>query len=164
MKTLTIFRHAKSSWDNPGLADHDRPLNKRGERDAPVMGNRLKIAGIRPSLIVSSTAVRAWTTAKIIAGEIAYPVEFMQRDRDLFHAGVNELLDVVARQDDGFNSIMLVGHNPGMTEFANLLVPDLTSNLPTAGFVSVLIDANDWNIRDRKSAELIEYDYPKRQH
>ena len=65
MKTLTIFRHAKSSWDFPDLTDHDRPLNKRGERDAPVMAERLQTAGVRPSLILSSPAVRAWRTAKM---------------------------------------------------------------------------------------------------
>ena len=162
MKTLTILRHAKSSWDHPELTDHDRPLNKRGERDAPVMGDRLMAAGIRPSLIVSSTAVRAWTTAKIVAKQISYPLEFLQRERDLYHAGVNGLLDVIARQDDGFNSIVVVGHNPGMTDFANSLVPGLTSNVPTAGFVAVSIDSDDWNLRERGDCKLIEYNYPKK--
>ena len=162
MKTLTIFRHAKSSWDNPDLSDHDRPLNKRGKRDAPVMGERLKAAGIRPSLIVSSPARRAWSTAKIVARAIAYPTEFLQREPGLYHAGVNRIFDVIAAQDDGFNSIMIVGHNPGLTDFANFLVPNLTGNIPTAGFVSVLVDSADWDLRIRQSAKLIVYDYPKK--
>lgn len=161
MKTLTIFRHAKSSWDYPDLSDHDRPLNKRGRRDAPIMGERLKAAGIRPSLIVSSPAKRAWSTAKIVAREIAYPVEFLQREPGLYHAGVNRIFDVIAAQDGGFNSIMIVGHNPGLTDFANFLVPNLTGNIPTAGFVSVLVDSDDWDLRIRQSAKLIAYDYPK---
>ena len=161
MKTLTIFRHAKSSWDYPDLSDHDRPLNKRGKRDAPIMGERLKAAGIRPSLIVSSPAKRAWSTAKIVAREIAYPVEFLQREPGLYHAGVNRIFDVIAAQDGGFNSIMIVGHNPGLTDFANFLVPNLTGNVPTAGFVSVLVDSDDWDLRIRQSAKLIVYDYPK---
>ena len=161
MKTLTILRHAKSSWDEPGLADFDRPLNGRGKRDAPVMGQRMKAAGIRPSLIVSSPAARAWSTAKIVAREMAYPVEFLQRERDLYHAGTERLFDVIARQDEGFNSIVIVAHNPGLTDFANKLIPGLTSNLPTAGFVSVLIDTDTWELRARKSADLIEYNYPK---
>ncbi|MDH3806604.1 MAG: histidine phosphatase family protein, partial [Gammaproteobacteria bacterium] len=65
MKTLTLVRHAKSSWKDSGLSDRERPLNKRGERDAPVMGKRAAAAGLRPSQIISSPAVRAWTTAKI---------------------------------------------------------------------------------------------------
>ena len=162
MKTLTIFRHAKSSWDHPDLADHDRPLNKRGKRDAPIMGERLKAAGIRPSLIVSSPARRAWATAKVVARAIAYPVEFLQREPGLYHAGVNRIFDVIAAQDDGFNSIMIVGHNPGLTDFANLLVPNLTGNIPTAGFVSVLIDSDNWDLRVRQSTKLIVYDYPKK--
>ena len=162
MKTLTILRHAKSSWDEPGLKDHDRPLNKRGERDAPIMGDRLKSAGVRPSLILSSTAVRAWSTAKIVAKQISYPAEFLHREPGLYHAGVNKLFDVIAAQDEGFNSIMIVGHNPGLTDFANTFVPGLTNNIPTAGFVSVLIDSDDWDLRTRQSAKLIEYDYPKR--
>jgi phosphohistidine phosphatase len=162
MKTLTIFRHAKSSWDFPDLTDHDRPLNKRGKRDAPIMGERLKESGIRPSLIVSSPAVRAWKTARTVAKQIGYPVEFLQREPGLYHAGVNKLLDIIAVQDDGFNNIVIVGHNPGLTDLANELVPGLTSNLPTAGFVAIRIDTDDWDLRTRQSADLLVYDYPKK--
>ena len=162
MKTLTIFRHAKSSWDFPDLTDHDRPLNKRGKRDAPIMGERLKESGIRPSLIVSSPAVRAWKTARTVAKQIGYPVEFLQREPGLDHAGVNKLLDIIAVQDDGFNNIVIVGHNPGLTDLANELVPGLTSNLPTAGFVAIRIDTDDWDLRTRQSADLLVYDYPKK--
>mgnify|MGYP001817178143 FL=1 len=162
MKTLTIFRHAKSSWDFPDLTDHDRPLNKRGKRDAPIMGERLKESGIRPSLIVSSPAVRAWKTARTVAKQIGYPVEFLQREPGLYHAGVNKLLDIIAVQDDGFNNIVIVGHNPGLTDLANELVPGLTSNLPTAGFIAIRIDTDDWDLRTRQSADLLVYDYPKK--
>lgn len=162
MKTLTIFRHAKSSWNHPELTDRERPLNKRGKRDAPIMADRLKAAGIRPSLIIGSPAVRAWKTARIVARQIAYPIEFLQREPGLYHAGVNKLLDIIATQDEGFNSIMIVGHNPGLTDLANELTPGLTSNIPTAGFVSILIDSDDWDLRTRASASLVHFDYPKK--
>ena len=81
MKILTIVRHAKSSWNDNSLSDRKRPLNKRGERDAPIMGKRISDHGIRPSLIVASPATRAWTTAKIIARELTYPDEFLHRCR-----------------------------------------------------------------------------------
>ena len=162
MKALTILRHAKSSWDDASLVDHDRPLNARGKRDAPVMAERMAQAGIRPSLILSSPAKRAWSTAKRVAVELSYPSEFLQRESNLYHAGVSRLLDVLAEQDDGFNNILLVGHNPGLTDFANYLVPDLTDNIPTCGYVSVNIESDDWNIKNAKSVELITYDYPKR--
>lgn len=164
MKTLTILRHAKSSWNKPGLRDFDRPLNGRGKRDAPDMGDRMKEAGIRPSLIMSSPAVRAWSTAKLVAAEIGYPIEFLQREPDLYHASAEQLLDVIAKQDEGFNNLVLVGHNPGLTDLANKLVPGLTGNLPTAGFVSLLIDNDTWELRGRRSVELLSHDYPKNRH
>lgn len=162
MKSLTIVRHAKSSWKDTSLPDRDRPLNKRGERDAPRMGKRISEAGIRPSLIVSSPAVRAWTTAKIVAREIGYPLEFLQREDELYLASVNSILDVLVSQDAGFNSIMLFGHNPGLTDFANYLVPGLTNNLPTAGVVSVSFEQDDWSLYDKPEMRLELHDYPKR--
>ena len=161
MKTLTLLRHAKSSWKDTSLSDRDRPLNKRGERDAPEMARRIAAAGIRPSLIVSSPAVRAWTTARIVADEIGYPREFLQRDKRLYLASVNGILDVIVAQDNGFNNLMLVGHNPGFTDFANFLVPGLTNNIPTAGVVSVQLDTDDWSLYDRPGVELLLYDFPK---
>jgi phosphohistidine phosphatase len=161
MKTLTLVRHAKSSWKDTNLSDRKRPLNKRGERDAPIMGRRIAEHGIRPSLIISSPATRAWTTAKIIAAEISYPIEFLQREDSLYLASLDEILDVIVAQDNGFNNLMVVGHNPGMTDFANFLSPGLTNNLPTTGVVSVQIEQDDWNLYERPKAELIVHDYPK---
>lgn len=161
MKILTLVRHAKSSWNHPGLSDRERPLNSRGERTAPDMGSRIAAHGIRPSLIITSPAVRARTTAGIIAAEIGYPTEFLQREDALYLASLDDLLGAVVTQDSGFNSLMLVGHNPGLTEFANFLIPGLTNNLPTAGVVSVQIDQDDWNLYQQPKAELLVFDYPK---
>ena len=162
MKILTIVRHAKSSWKNASLSDKKRPLNRRGDRDAPLMGERIHEHGIRPSLIVSSPATRAWTTAKIIATAINYPREFLQKEDTLYLASLHEILDIVVAQDSGFNNLMLVGHNPGMTDFANFLVPGLTNNLPTAGVVSVQIDRDDWSLYERPATELLVHDWPKK--
>jgi phosphohistidine phosphatase len=161
MKTLTLVRHAKSSWKERALSDRERPLNKRGKRDAPIMGQRVAESGIRPSQIISSPAVRAWTTAKIFAKALGYPLEFLQREDGLYLASLDNLLDVVATQDPGFHNLMLFAHNPGLTDFANYLVPGLTSNLPTAGVVSVNMDCDDWMLYDRPKTELVVYDYPK---
>ena len=162
MKTLTLVRHAKSSWKDGSLNDRERPLNKRGKRDAPVMGKRVVEAGIRPSLIISSPAVRAWTTAKIFAKALAYPIEFLQREDGLYLASLDNLLDAVATQDAGFNNLMLFAHNPGLTDFTNYLVPGITNNLPTAGVVSVNLECDDWMLHDRPKTELVIYDYPKK--
>ena len=162
MKTLTLVRHAKSSWKDNKLSDRERPLNKRGERDAPVMGKRITDAGIRPSLIVCSPAVRAWTTAKAIANAIDYPLEFLQRENKLYLASLDDLLDVLVAQESGFNSLMLIGHNPGLTTFANYLSPGLTNNVPTTGVVSVSFDRDDWNLYELPETELLVFDYPKK--
>jgi len=161
MKTLTLVRHAKSSWKHAGISDRERPLNARGKRDAPVMGACIQRHGIRPSLIVSSPAKRAWQTARIIAQEIVYPLEFLQREESLYLASLDQLLDVVASQDNGFNHLMVVGHNPGLTDFANFLSPGLTNNLQTAAVVSVEIDRDDWMLYERPKTRLLVYDYPK---
>ena len=161
MKILTLVRHAKSSWKDNKISDRERPLNKRGERDAPMMGKRIVAAGIRPSLILSSPAVRAWTTAKILAQEIGYPLEFLQRENGLYLASLDNIIDVLVTQDAEFNSVMIVAHNPGLTTFANYLSPGLTDNLPTAGVVSVGFEKDDWNLHSAPKTELLSYDYPK---
>ena len=161
MKILTLVRHAKSSWGDTGLTDRQRPLNARGERDAPEMGARISQHGIRPSLILTSPAVRARTTATIIAHELGYPIEFLQREDALYLASLDDLLDVIVAQDNGFNNLMLVGHNPGLTEFANFLVPGITDNVPTAGVVAVQMDCEDWSLYAQPKCELLAYDYPK---
>ena len=162
MKILTIMRHAKSSWKDMSLSDRDRPLNKRGKRDAPEMGRRIQEHGIRPSLIVSSPAKRAWSTAKAVADAINYPREFLQKEDALYLASLDTILDVIMAQDNGFNNLMLFGHNPGFTDMANFLVPGLTNNLPTAGVVSVEIDQDDWNLYERPKTRLLVHDWPKK--
>lgn len=161
MKTLTIVRHAKSCWDNTALSDKERPLNSRGKHDAPAMGRRMMDAGIRPSLIVSSPAVRAWSTARAVARTLGYPLEFLQRENALYLASVDEILEVIARQDNGFNNLMVFGHNPGLTDFANFLSPGVTGNLPTAGVLSVSIEQDDWFLDSRPETSLMFYDFPK---
>lgn len=163
-RTLTLLRHAKSSWKDASLGDFERPLSKRGRRDAPEMGRRLNAAGVRPSLIVSSPARRAWSTAKEVARVIGYPREFLQRDRELYLAGPDTLLSVVGRQDGGFNHLLICAHNPGLTDLVERLVPGLTDNLVTAGFVTVSGTGEAWADFADSGVELVAYDYPKRIH
>ena len=113
-------------------------------------------------MIASRPATRAWPTARLIAEQLSYPAEFLQRENDLYLASLSDLLDVVAAQDDGFQSLMIVAHNPGLTDLANFLCPGLTNNLPTAGVVSVNIDQDNWKLHDQPETELILHDWPKK--
>jgi phosphohistidine phosphatase len=162
LKRLTLFRHAKSSWDDASLADHDRPLAPRGRKDAPRMGTRLRARKSRPSLILTSTAKRARQTAKLVAKAIGYPREFLQTDPELYLADTEAILRVVAAQDDGFADLMLIGHNPGFTDLANLLVSALElDNLPTAGVVAIDLPVDRWAEISPGRGELAYYDFPK---
>ena len=93
-KEILLVRHAKSSWDDPYLDDHDRPLNERGLRNAPDMGKRLQGLGIRTDAWISSTALRAITTAEILAEQVGFPIDQIQRSKDLYHASATELLRI----------------------------------------------------------------------
>ena len=162
MKYLALLRHAKSSWKNADLDDFDRPLNQRGERDAPMMGRRLQARGVRPSLIVSSPAKRARKTARLVAQAINYPVEFLQRETELYLADPGTILAVIAEQEDSFNSIVVCGHNPGMTDLANRLTDSAIDNVPTCGVVGMEADIQSWAETGDAKWRLVFFDYPKR--
>jgi len=162
VKRLTLVRHAKSSWRDPDLADHERPLSGRGKNDAPRMGERLRIRRVRPSLIATSTAKRALQTAQIVADSLGYPREFLHIEPALYLADPAAILAVVGAQDEGFSDLMLVGHNPGLTELVNGLLPDLRlNNLPTAGVVAMESTAVRWADIGARNTTLVFYDYPK---
>src|SRR4028118_135483 len=140
-RTLVLVRHAKSSWAQPLQADFDRPLNERGEKDAPRMGERLKKLGIVPNLIVSSTAKRAAETAKLIAKGVGYDPEKIQWVGRLYHAAPSTMENVVAGLDDAVQTVFLVSHNNGLTHYANSLSPKFsTDNMPTCACVGCHVD------------------------
>lgn len=161
-KRLTLLRHAKSSWNNPELDDRDRPLNKRGERDAPMMGQRLLKKETRPSLILTSPAKRARQTARLIAREIGYPLEFLQTEHELYLADPGTMLAIIAQQDNAFNDIVLCAHNPGITDLANRLSGASIDNVPTCGMVFLEAEISSWDEINTSRCTLAEFDYPKR--
>ncbi len=161
MKTLTLVRHAKSSWNHPGLADFKRPLNKRGERDAPRMGNRLAARNIKPQIIVSSPAVRALTTAEVVASALGFlPAEIITDDR-IFHAYSDQLLDVIRDFDASLHHVMLVGHNPGLTDLVEQLAQAGILNIPTCGIVLLGFSVDRWQDVSDAAGEMLLFDYPK---
>ena len=143
MKTLLILRHAKSSWKDASLSDHDRPLNKRGKRDAPRMGVLLQEEGLVPDLILSSTARRAKTTAQAAAEACGYEGELVLT-RELYHAAPESYLMALQALPEAYQRVMVVGHNPGVEE----LLEDLTGaveRMPTAALAQVSLRISAWS-------------------
>ena len=162
MKTLYMVRHAKSSWADMSLSDHDRPLNGRGERNAPEMGKRLKERGIKPDLLVSSSANRAHTTAKMISKEIGYEEQKIVTTRELYHADEDDIVEFVQKQDDSIDSLMIFGHNPGFTDCVNLLSGAGYYNIPTCGIATITFETDTWKNVNGGNGDLQHYDYPKK--
>jgi phosphohistidine phosphatase len=143
MKTLLIMRHAKSSWKHPELADRDRPLNKRGEKDAPHMGKVLKHADILPQLIYTSTAVRASKTAETVAEKIGYKNEILYKD-SLYMAEPLQIVDVLKETPDEVKRVMVVGHNPGMEGLAQMLSRKVET-LGTSAIACIKLPIEHWS-------------------
>jgi len=161
IKELFLVRHAKSSWDDPTISDHDRPLNERGFRNAPKMGGRLSDRGISPDALISSTALRARTTAKIIADLLGWPEDRIVLDRALYHASATELQEYISGLNDGHTSVMLFGHNPGMTSLLSHLFGFALDNLPTCGVVYLKFSAESWADASRSMPCEATIDFPK---
>jgi phosphohistidine phosphatase len=164
VKTLYIVRHAKSSWSDPLADDFDRPLNERGKRDAPKMGKRLKEKGILPTLMITSPAKRARSTARKIAEEIKYKKDDIKEERKLYHAEEDVILEVIRKIKDKHNVVMLFGHNPGLTNFVNSLQDkefDI-DNVPTCGIVAFQLKIDSWNDISWGKGTMVFFDYPKR--
>jgi phosphohistidine phosphatase len=142
MKTLIIMRHAKSSWDQTNLADHDRPLKKRGERDAPRMGELLLDEDLIPDLIITSSAKRALATAEAVADACDYAGEILVT-RIFYHADPETFIEELQGVDDRASMVMVVGHNPGLED----LLEELTGEwhrLPTATIAVVDLPVRRW--------------------
>ncbi len=162
MKRLILIRHAKSSWDSQHGSDRERPLNKRGERNAPDMGKRLARRGIRPGLILSSPAVRAITTAQILAHELGYPREKIVEVDDLYGADVRDFIEIIAHHGGGEESVMLFSHNPGITGLVHFLTGERIANVPTCGVAIIDFDLIQWEEIDKGAGQLVDFDYPKK--
>ena len=146
MRTLLVLRHAKSDWSESGLDDHDRPLNHRGEREAPWVGELLRRQRMVPDLIISSDAVRARMTAKAVARAAGCTGE-IRLDPSLYLATPDDILSAVNRAEDTAGIVMVVGHNPGLEG----LISQLTGQpalLPTATLAKILLSIDRWRDLD----------------
>ena len=143
MKTLLLVRHAKSDWSHHGLDDHERPLNRRGKRDAPEMGRRLAERGVAPDVILSSDAVRARTTAELIAEAIGFGASRVITDERLYAASADEVLRVVGELDGDLSVAIVVGHNPEMASLAHRFSEEI-HEMPTCAVAEYEFEVDAW--------------------
>jgi len=152
-KMLFIVRHAKSSWDNPDVSDHDRPLMEKGIEKTRLIAGFLLKNSVKPDLLISSSALRARETARIIAGKIGYPESEIKIENSIYGAGIEDIFDILFAIPDSFNSVMLVGHNPTFTYFVNYFLKDKLDWMPTSAVVSIEFKTDKWeyiaNVRKR---------------
>lgn len=142
MKTLLLMRHAKSSWDDPDLADHDRPLNKRGKKDAPRMGRWLVDAGLVPDLIVTSSANRARKTAELVAEACGHEGDVVVRP-ELYHASPDVWAEAIRELPDNASRVLCIGHNPGMEETLAAWTDEAVA-MPTAAIAQLEAEIDSW--------------------
>ena len=162
MKTLFLARHAKSSWGLSGASDHERPLNNRGRRDGPAMARRLLERGVRLDHLISSSAQRAKETAAFFVDELEIPAESFVLERALYGATAVDWLRLIQGLDESLNSVMMIGHNPTLTEIANGLGRIDIMNVPTCGILECRFSGEYWgNFGDNLDELEIGFDFPK---
>jgi phosphohistidine phosphatase len=144
MKTLYIVRHAKASWEFPDLADVERPIIEKGIYNTKLIVAELSNKNISVDLMVSSHAKRAKETAKIIATGINYPVEKIEISRHIYQVDRDDIFDILFAVKDTIDTLMIIGHNPTLTQFANLFLDEKIEFLPTSGVVSVSFETGNW--------------------
>jgi phosphohistidine phosphatase len=160
MKTLLIMRHAKSSWDDSGLHDHDRPLSKRGKLNAPRMGRLLRELDLVPDLILTSSARRAHDTAEAVADQSGYE-GVIQVEEELYAAPPEAYLETLAAADDRYERILVIGHNPGLEELLEMMSGEQES-LPTAAIARVDLAVESWQLlADDTRGKLVKVWRPK---
>lgn len=161
MKTLYLVRHAKSSWDFPDLTDKERPLNKRGNRNAPVMAEYLKKRMSSPDIFICSPSQRTKETANYFLKAFDKNRNQMIYEEDLYHAYENDFEKVISHINNSHDSAMLFAHNPGITDYVNELTNRFIDNIPTCGVAAIDLDIDMWGDIKRAKGELMFYYYPK---
>jgi phosphohistidine phosphatase len=160
MKTLLIMRHAKSSWEESEMHDHDRPLNKRGKLNAPRMGRLLREQDLVPELILTSSARRARDTAEAVADQSGYEGDIKVVE-ELYAAPPEAYLEALAAIDDHYERVLVIGHNPGLEELLEVLTGEREA-LPTAAIAWVDLSIQSWQaLTDETSGTLVKLWRPK---
>jgi phosphohistidine phosphatase len=154
MKTLYLMRHAKSSWEEPGVSDSDRPLIPKGVKKTGLIVDFLLKRETSVDLMISSPAVRAYETAKIVATGLNYPVNKIKTDRKIYDGYYDRILDIIYGTSNDLDSLMIFGHNPTITNLANLFLHPGIENMPTSCVVCLSFNTDKWE--DIPSGEAIQ--------
>ncbi len=161
MKTLTLIRHAKSSWDYEDITDFSRPLNDRGVKSGRLMGQDLHKQGISFDRIFSSGAVRAYHTAVLIAHEIGLPTSKIKTKRRLYQCSSGQLISFVQSRDNALKDVAIVGHYPSLPQAVTVLSHEAPDSFPTCAIARIEFDSNDWSKIGPGKGKLTYYQYPK---
>jgi phosphohistidine phosphatase len=161
MKTLILVRHAKSSWGEPGVTDAERTLNERGKKDAPEMAKRLKKKDLKIDLLVSSPAKRARKTAKYFAEELKIDKDDFIIEEDLYGAEITDFRKVVEGLKDKYDTVAFFSHNPGITDYANMLTNVSIDTMPTSSIFAVQSNVESWLEFNIAEKAFLFFDYPK---
>ena len=160
MKTLFLMRHAKSSWKDDSLADHERPLKKRGKKDIKLIAKVIKKNDLKPDLIITSSAVRAKETAELLAEAIGFKGKIVVSD-NLYMGEPSDYMEILTDIKEKFGSVLIVGHNPGLEAYLQIIDGEIEA-LPTAGLGYLMLAVDEWeDITLETMGDLVGFWKPK---
>lgn len=162
MKSILLIRHAKSSWENFSVSDFDRPLNERGKEDAPEMARRMKENNIVPDWVLVSTAKRTRKTAEYFIKQWHTQPDAVHYLDELYLASPATLMNVLKGIPDSVNTVAVIAHNNGLTDFANELCDVKIDNIPTCGIYAVRAAINSWQQIQEADKTFWFFESPKR--
>lgn len=159
MKRIILVRHAKSGWDNPNLSDFERPLNKKGHKQAEFMSKLFVSKEIKPDLIVSSDALRAITTANYFAKQLGVSFNDIQQENAIYERGFKFIINFAKELDNEIETIMIFGHNPDITSLASYYCGEYFDSMPTCSIICIDFNSGSWSDTDSKNGKInfIEY-------
>jgi len=161
LKQILLVRHAKSSWDDPSLSDFDRPLNDRGENDAPIMAKKMKERKIKLDALITSPAKRAKQTCKYFAKELDIRKKKIVEVEELYEAGPDNFYNVIENLKNKWDRVAIFSHNPGVSSFANFLTDTHIDDMPTCAVFAIKADLKKWKDFREAKKEFWFFDYPK---
>ncbi|MFN8322958.1 MAG: histidine phosphatase family protein [Chitinophagales bacterium] len=160
-RELVLIRHTKSSWANFNMRDFDRPLKKDRINDALDMGQHLKEQGLKPDLIICSPAVRTRQTAELFCDKLGYSFDQIVLDMRLYESSAAEYRQVISEVDLAIKTLVVIGHNPSITDFFNQLMDPNLDEVPTTGVIWLEFDGESWEIKNSTNGRLKKLLWPK---